>query len=275
MSGIVFENVTDLSLEETLCCGQCFRWTSMEDGSFSGIVRGRAVRASTDGDRLILYGAADADRAMWEDYFDLRYDYAEAKRRLSAMHPVMADAARFAPGIRILRQEPFEALISFIISQNNNIKRITGVIARLCACFGEPIGEGLYAFPTPERLAALEPDDLAPIRAGFRHRYIIDAARRVADGEIDLEEIRLLPYDQARGQLMRITGVGVKVADCVLLYGLHRTESFPLDVWMKRAMATLFDGLEPAAFGDCAGIAQQYVFHYSRMHSDLFTGGTK
>ena len=270
MSGIIFEKIRDLELKETLDCGQCFRWRERGDGSFFGIVRGRAVRASMRGDSLILDGAREEDRAMWQDYFDLSFDYAAVKRRLSDLHPVMAEAARYAPGIRILRQEPFEALICFIISQNNNIKRIAGIVDRLCACFGEPIGEGAYAFPTAERLAQLSPDDLAPIRAGFRHRYIIDAARRVASGDVDLERIRLLPYDVARRELMRITGVGVKVADCVLLYGLHRLEGFPLDVWMKRAMATLFGGMDPAAFGDCAGVAQQYIFHYARMHRELF-----
>ncbi|MBQ6335784.1 MAG: DNA-3-methyladenine glycosylase 2 family protein, partial [Ruminococcus sp.] len=118
--------------------------------------------------------------------------------------------------------------------------------------------------------AALSPDDLAPIRAGFRHRYIIDAAQKVADGTINLESLRSLPYEEARQSLMQITGVGVKVADCVLLYGLHRLDGFPLDVWMKRAMATLFPGVSPSDFGCYAGIAQQYIFHYSRMHPELF-----
>ena len=270
MSSIIFENIRDLDLRETLDCGQCFRWREGEGGSFSGVAYGRAVTARMDGDRLILEGADEADRELWSDYFDLSLDYAAVRERLSAIHPVMADAARYAPGIRILRQEPFEALISFIISQNNNIKRISGIVDRLCEHFGEPIGEGLYRFPDPARLAALEPDDLAPIRAGFRHRYIIDAARRVHSSDIDLEAIRLMPYDEAKAELMRITGVGVKVADCVLLYGLHRLDGFPLDVWMKRAMAVLFDGMDPKEFGEYAGIAQQYIFHYSRMHSELF-----
>ena len=267
---LVFENICDLELSETLDCGQCFRWRQQEDGSYRGVVRGRSVRASRDDGRLILDGADEADRELWADYFDLSRDYGAIRSRLAALHPVMAEAAQYAPGIRILRQEPFEALISFIISQNNNIKRIAGIIDRLCGGFGEPIGGGEYAFPTAERLAALEPDDLAPIRAGFRHRYIIDAARRVASGDVDLEAIRLMPYREAQAQLMRITGVGVKVADCVLLYGLHRLDSFPLDVWMKRAMATLFDGMEPSAFGECAGVAQQYIFHYARMHPACF-----
>lgn len=270
MNQVIFDDVFDLDLKETLDCGQCFRWTAQEDGSYCGVVRGRAARAALSGGRLILSGAREEDRMMWAEYFDLPRDYAAVRRRLSALHPVMAQAAQYAPGIRILRQEPFEALISFIISQNNNIKRIAGIIARLCEQFGEPIGVGQYAFPAAGRLAALSPDDLAPIRAGFRHRYIVDAAQKVADGTIDLELIRLMPYDEARAALMRITGVGVKVADCVLLYGLHRLESFPLDVWMKRAMATLFDSMSPLMFGDDAGIAQQYIFHYARCHPELF-----
>ena len=267
---VIFENVSDLDLKETLDCGQCFRWKENADGSFSGVVRGRAATAVTKGGSLILDGADEDDRDMWFGYFDLGLDYGEVRRRLSAIHPVMAEAARFAPGIRILNQEPFEALISFIISQNNNIKRISGIVERLCEGFGEPIGEGLYRFPTAERLAALEPDELAPIRAGFRHRYIVDAARRVNSGEIDLEALRETPYEDAKAELMKITGVGVKVADCALLYGLHRLDGFPLDVWMKRAMAALFDGMEPSAFGEYAGIAQQYIFHYSRMNPQLF-----
>lgn len=270
MSQLVFENIRDLSLKETLDCGQCFRWKETPDGGFHGVVRGMAATVRMNGDTLVIDGAKEEQRAMWADYFDLALDYASVKARLSEIHPVMADAARYAPGIRILRQEPFEALISFIISQNNNIKRIAGIVDRLCMNFGESIGGGDYAFPTAQRLAALSPDDLMPIRAGFRHRYIIDAAQKVADGTVDLESLRELPYDEARKTLMTITGVGVKVADCVMLYGLHRLDGFPLDVWMKRAMAVLFDGMRPSSFGEYAGIAQQYIFHYSRMHPEKF-----
>ena len=268
---LIFDNISDLDLPQTLDCGQSFRWRELSDRGFRGVVRGKTVIAHREADRLILDGAEENDRAMWYSYFDLGLDYGTVKRELSAIHPVLAEAARFAPGIRILNQEPFEALISFIISQNNNIKRITGIVDRLCEHFGEPIPEGQFAFPTAECLAGLSPDDPAPIRAGFRHRYIIDAARKVADGTVDLESLRSLPYDEARAGLMQITGVGVKVADCVLLYGLHRLDGFPLDVWMKRAMAALFPGLCPADFGQYAGIAQQYIFHYSRMHPELFS----
>ena len=270
MDGLIFEGISDLSLRETLGCGQCFRWREQEDGSFFGVVKGRMAVVRTDGDSLLIGGASEDDRALWADYFDLGLDYGAVRRQLAAVHPVMAQAARFAPGIRILRQEPFEALISFIISQNNNIKRIGGIVERLCCGFGEEIADGVYAFPTAQRLAALTSDELAPIRAGFRHRYIIDAAQKVADGTVCLEELRQAPYEDARAALMQITGVGVKVADCVLLYGLHRLEGFPMDVWMKRAMAALFDGMDPQAFGEYAGIAQQMIFHYARMNPEMF-----
>ena len=140
---------------------------------------------------------------------------------------------------------------------------------RLCENFGEKI-EGGYAFPTAEKMARLTPDNLAPLRAGFRNRYLVDAAQKVASGEVDLEKCRDCDYDEARAELMKITGVGVKVADCTLLFGLHRIEAFPVDVWMKRAMEKLFPDMKPDDFGAYAGIAQQYIFHYSRMHPELF-----
>lgn len=268
---IIFQNITDFDLQKTFSCGQCFRFRENENATFSGVVRGRAVTVGYQNGMLTLYGAEEADRALWKDYFDLDRDYGKIRRELSALHPVMQQAAAYAAGIRILSQEPFEALITFIISQNNHIKRIAGIVDRLCGYFGEEIAEGVYAFPAAETLAALTEDDLAPVRAGFRHPYILDAAKKVSAGEIDLDSLRALPYEEARAELMKIKGVGVKVADCVLLYGLHRLDAFPMDVWMKRAMKELFNDMDPGVFGENAGIAQQYIFHYSRMHPELFS----
>ena len=180
--------------------------------------------------------------------------------------PILKDAAKNAPGIRILAQEPWEALCSFIISQNNNIPRIKGIISRLCETFGKKSGES-YTFPSAETLAVLEPDDLQNLRAGFRAGYIIDGARKVASGEIDLEALRNMPIETAREKLMTIRGVGPKVAECTLLYGLHRLEAFPIDTWIKKAMSTLYEGLKPEDFGEYAGIAQQYIFVQMRMAS--------
>ena len=267
---IVIPDVRDLDLEQTLDCGQSFRWEKQNDGSFSGVAFGKYVNISLDGADMIIKNAAPEDEKIWREYFDLELDYGKIRGDISKLHPVLEDAARYAPGIRILRQEPYEALCTFIISQNNNIKRIKGIVARLCESFGDEIDEGVYTFPTAERLAELTPDDLAPLRAGFRNRYIIDSAKKVASGEVDLELCKTADYEAARAELMKITGVGVKVADCTLLFGMHRVEAFPVDVWMKRAMEKLFPGMSANDFGEYAGIAQQYIFHYSRMHPELF-----
>ena len=269
---IVIPDVRDLDLEQTLDCGQSFRWEKQNDGSFSGVAFGKYVNISLDGTDMIIKNAAPEDEKIWREYFDLELDYGKIRGDISKLHPVLEDAARYAPGIRILRQEPYEALCTFIISQNNNIKRIKGIVARLCVSFGDEIDEGVYTFPTAERLAELTPDDLAPLRAGFRNRYIIDSAKKVASHEVDLELCKTADYDTARAELMKITGVGVKVADCTLLFGMHRVEAFPVDVWMKRAMEKLFPGMTANDFGEYAGIAQQYIFHYSRMHPELFEG---
>lgn len=268
---VVVKNITSLDLAQTLDCGQSFRWEQNEDNSFTGIAFGKAVTVSIkDGDLYIKNTSGEDFEKIWRSYFDLDLDYDKIRTEISEIHPILKEASQYAPGIRILRQEPFEALCTFIISQNNNIKRIKGIVKRLCESFGDKIGEDLYAFPTAEKLATLDVKELESLRAGFRNRYIIDGAQKVASGEVDLEKCRTLPYEDARAELMKIVGVGQKVADCTLLFGLHRIESFPLDVWMKRAMATLFPNLTPQDFGQYAGIAQQYIFHYSRMHPELF-----
>ena len=267
---IAFEKISDLDLAQTLDCGQSFRWSENGDGSFSGIAFGRSVRVRLDGDTLYIENAPREDAPLWRSYFDLDLDYGEVRRGIAEIHPILREASEYAGGIRILRQEPYEALCTFIISQNNNIKRIKGIVARLCESFGKGLPDGGYAFPTAQRMAELSPDDLAPLRAGFRARYLADAAKKVASGEVDLEKCRGADYGEARAELMKITGVGVKVADCTLLFGLHRVEAFPVDVWMKRALETLFPGMAPSDFGEYAGIAQQYIFHYSRMHPDIF-----
>ncbi|MCR5636293.1 MAG: DNA-3-methyladenine glycosylase [Clostridiales bacterium] len=257
----------DFDLTQTFECGQCFRWNKNPDCSYTGIAFGKKLTLKHIDDKVLLYNTSEEDfNYYWRNYFDLSLNYGNVKRALGAMHPVMKKVCDYAPGIRILNQEPFEALISFIISQNNNIPRIKGIIDRLCAGFGEYKEGTGFAFPTPQRLAMLSEDDLAPIRSGFRAKYICDAAKKTADGEIDLEQISKMPIEEAREKLMTIKGVGPKVAECVLLYGMHRLECFPLDVWMKRAMRVYFPDKTPGFFGNYAGIAQQYIFHYSRFN---------
>ncbi len=268
---VTLYNITNFDLAQTLDCGQAFRWELRSDGSFTGVAMGKRLTLTLDGSTLTIDGIDENEYLnVWAEYFDLNRNYGEIGNTLSQLHPILREAYDYAPGIRILAQEPWEALCSFIISQNNNIPRIKLIIGRLCEAYGDEIEDSVYSFPCAEKLAGLSVDDLSPIKAGFRARYIIDAAQKVSGGEVDLDELKRAPLDEAKARLMTITGVGPKVADCTLLYGLHRLESFPLDVWMKRAMSRLFPELTPKDFGEYGGIAQQYIFHYSRMHPELF-----
>ena len=270
VNGIKISGVKDLDLGETLDCGQSFRWKRNDNGSFSGVAFNRAVTMDLIGTDLYIDNAPMEDYDLWYNYLDLQLDYGKIRNDISKLHPVLKEASAYAPGIRILRQDPWEALCTFIISQNNNIKRIKGIVERLCENFGEKLSDGEYTFPTAEKLSKLSVDDLAPIRAGFRNKYIIDGAQKVNSGEVNLNICYDLPYDEAQQELMKIKGVGTKVADCTLLFGFHRIEAFPLDVWMKRAMEKLFPTMSPKDFGEYAGIAQQYIFHYSRMNPEIF-----
>lgn len=250
-----------LDLKQTLFCGQCFRFAETDDNIFEGMAGGRYVKLRQEKNGITLLDAEEDDVRFWQDYFDTELDYGGLIKAFSEDKTL--EAACRGRGIRVLKQEPFETLISFIISQNNNIKRITGIIQRLCENFGDRVRGG-YSFPSAEKLAALSPDDLSPLRAGFRAKYIIDAAQKVNSGEVDFAKIALLPDDEAREALKVIKGVGDKVADCVLLFGLHRLSAVPKDVWIKRVISYYYpDGL-PACVGEYAGIAQQYLFDFAR-----------
>ncbi|MDE6729032.1 MAG: DNA-3-methyladenine glycosylase 2, partial [Oscillospiraceae bacterium] len=246
--------------KQTFFCGQCFRWKELENGSFSGIVSEKRIIVTENAREIII--ESDHTREFLENYFDLAADYSGYIMRFST-DPTLKAACEHSPGIRILRQEPFETLISFIISQNNNIPRISGIIDRLCENFGEKV-DGGFAFPTPKRLNGITADDLAPLRAGFRARYIADAISRVNSGEIDFEEINALPLSPARERLKQIVGVGDKVADCVLLFAFHKLDAFPKDVWVKRIMAEYYPNGLPDCVKGAEGVAQQYLFDFIR-----------
>lgn len=259
----------NFDIKQTFLCGQCFRWTEAEENIFHGIAHGRYLRIRQETDGVTLLDINEKDISLWEDYFDLSTDYTALIDRFSS-DPTLSAACKSSYGIRILRQEPFETLISFIISQNNNIPRISGIIGRLCEGFGEKL-DGGYAFPSAESLKGVAPEELAPLRAGFRARYICDAVSKVNSGEIDFDEIKLLPLDTAREKLKTIVGVGDKVADCVLLFGFGKKDAFPRDVWVKRLMAAFYpDGLPECTVG-AEGVAQQYLFDYVRNNNGLLS----
>lgn len=249
---------------QTLDCGQAFRWRVDTDGTCFGFAKGKALKIKSEGNKTVFFDTSEEDfKNIWFDYFDFERDYSEIVNTVSA-NKTVKEAIKFASGIRVLRQDPWEALCSFIISQNNNIPRIKGIIDRLCQNFGEKCGE-YYTFPKAEALANLTPEDLSPLRCGFRARYIIDAAKKVSSGEINLEELKNTDTDTARAELMKICGVGAKVADCTLLFGLSHINALPRDVWIKRAIEKLFDGEFPKECEEYAGIVQQYIFQYARL----------
>lgn len=259
------EHTGELELDSTLDCGQCFRWSRTPAG-WAGVVDGRSVLARMEGDTLLLEGPDETERDFWSRYFALDVDYPALLARYQAGNRRLAACVAENPGIRVLRQPFFETLCTFILSQNNNIPRIRGLVERLCALCGSPLENGQHAFPTPEQLAACTEEQLATLRAGWRAGYLADAAQKVLGPLPGPEALTALPLADAQAALMTIHGVGPKVADCTLLYGLGRWDAFPLDVWMKRAMAQLFPRGIPVCCRGTQGIAQQFIFAYARAH---------
>ncbi|MBR7081917.1 MAG: DNA-3-methyladenine glycosylase 2 family protein [Oscillospiraceae bacterium] len=248
-------------------CGQCFRWNAEPDGSYTGVAMGRAANVKMRGDTVLISGEKEDFTEIWHDYFDLGTNYGDVRRSL-CIDDYMREASDYGAGIRILNQDRWEALCSFIISQCNNIPRIKKIVEALCALFGdrtELYGREYFTFPTAERLAALTADDLAPIRSGYRAPYIVEAAKAVASGEIDLDRLSETTPEEARRVLKSINGIGDKVANCAILFSLRMTEAFPIDVWMKKAIAEHYgSGFDPKIFGKYAGLAQQYMFYFQR-----------
>ncbi len=260
----VIFNASCLDIGLTLDCGQAFRWVQTGKNEWHGVAFSKPLTIRQSGSEIELIGASEEDfEKIWSPYFDLKRDYDALCERFKADEH-LKKAVSECCGIRILHQEPWEALCSFIISSNNNIPRIKGIIDRLCHLLGEPLGNDDYSFPTAERIAAAGIEALAPIRAGFRAKYIIDAAQKVAGGEIDFEKIYASSLDEGRDELIKIKGVGEKVAQCTLLYGFGKVDAFPVDVWVKRILQEMYpDGL-PECVSGARGIAQQYLFHWRR-----------
>lgn len=264
-------NIDHFSLDQTFLCGQCFRWEKADDGTFYGVVANHAVKMYYHDPKTIYVESSNPDLVYWSHYLNFSNDYNVIEEKLwndEKLRPCIETGR----GIRILRQDLWETIISFIISANNNIPRIKKIISALCENFGEEIhfdGKTFFGFPSPEVLASLTTEDLAPIRAGFRDKYILDAAKRVASGEINLDDIKKMTDKDAKSTLMKIKGVGNKVADCILLFALGRYKTFPQDVWIKRILNDLYGVGEkdiPAfvenTFGNYGGIAQQYLYYY-------------
>lgn len=259
--------IEDFDISQTFECGQCFRFEKTGEMEYFGIAKNKALKISQAGNIITFHNTTLQDfNDIWVDYFDLNTDYKEIKRIIN-LDETGKKSTEFANGIRILKQDSWEALCSFIISQNNNIPRIKGIIKTLCEMFGEKI-EGGFAFPSAEVIVQKTVEQLAPLKAGFRAKYILDAAQKVSSKQVDLEKISNSHIDEARIELLKIFGVGKKVCECALLFGFYRVEAFPEDVWIKRVLDEYYKDGFPHQLKPIGGIAQQYLFHYKRCISN-------
>lgn len=276
---ITITELHDFELKHIFECGQCFRFFSDAPDQYTVIAFGKALRIQKVKDNTFrFYTTKEEFETFWFDYFDLARDYGALKQTLSVKDPVMRQAVGFGAGIRILKQDLWECIISFIISSSNNVPRIQKILEAFCRQFGDKfsyLGNVYYSFPPPERIAKLNLEDLCCIRAGYRDKYILDAAKKIADGTISLEKLKRASFEQAQKMLFQIYGIGCKVANCILLFGLGHTQSFPVDVWIKRTVESFyFKGKQQSIpvisafaqeqFGALGGFAQQYLFFFAR-----------
>lgn len=299
MNNIIEFEVKNFDLDHIFDCGQCFRFEpctelknsreSIRDNAYIGIAGGRVAFLTFEGKadfagKLTIElldnnnEALASTKEFWEEYLDLSRDYGKIKEEFSKRDEKLATAIKYGEGIRILKQEPFETIISFIISQNSNIPRIKKCINVISEKYGKFLGEyngdKYYAFPTISELSLATKEELMDLKLGYRADYIVKTVAQIQENLAEFERLPELDYSQARDYLLGLTGIGPKVADCILLFGLSRVEAFPIDVWVKRVMHEVYGfkendlkGMKAFAsenFGKFGGIAQQYLFYYIR-----------
>lgn len=276
---IRIKNMEDFEPQHIFECGQAFRWKREEDESYTIVHKGRILNVARDGEDILLNGSDREDfENIWYDYFDLGTDYGEIKRILGK-DPILREAIDYGHGIRILNQDPYETTISFIISANNQIPRIKNSIRLITENYGKRIGEYMgedyYSFPDVETLARAEKEDLKEVcRVGFRDKYIVKSSKMILNKEVDLDSLFDLSREEASVELKKLAGVGPKVSNCILLFSLKKSDSFPVDVWVKRIMEYFYfkEDTKPSTiskfakekYGELGGYAQQYLFYYAR-----------
>ena len=281
----ILKNLETFNLKDIFECGQCFRWNEQEDGSYTGIWKENVVNIKKEGQDYIFTGICKTENLEEEihTYFDMDRNYEEIKENLSHIDNYMKDSIQYGKGIRILNQDLWETIISFIISANNNIPRIKGIIERLSKTYGKQIkwnGKIYYTFPTPEELKNVTVEQYRALGLGFRDIRLYETTKMILEGKVDLKELEENPNTtEVREKLSTLSGVGPKVADCILLFSdLKRLEVFPIDVWVRRVMNDLYirnedetkvnkkqiEKIAKEKFGDLAGLAQQYLFYWRR-----------
>ena len=280
----ILKNVNSFELKDIFECGQCFRWNEEIDRSYTGVFKGNVLNVKKDKNSVIFKGICQDDiKLVVEDYFDLNTDYEKIKEKLSKIDINMKKSVDYGSGIRILNQDLWETIISFIISANNNIPRIKGIIERLSKKYGNKItwnSKEYYTFPTANQLKNVTVEEYRQLGLGFRDVRLFETTKMILEKQIDLEKLYSEPNtEKVREELLKLSGVGPKVADCILLFSdLKRLEVFPIDVWVRRVMNDLYikeedeakvskkkiENLAKEKFGDIAGLAQQYLFYWRR-----------
>lgn len=256
-------------------CGQCFRFSKHpeKNDTYRGVAHDKYLEITQNENEVIFNCDEKSYKNLWHHFLDLDNNYSSYIDSF-ADDKVLYEASKFSSGIRLLKQDPWETLCSFIISQNNNIPRIKGIIENMSKAYGEGFeyeGNTYYSFPTASALSQAGEESIFALKTGFRAKYIYDAATKVESGEIDLKAIFDMSLEEAMQTLMKIKGVGPKVASCVLLFGFSKYDAFPIDVWVKKILANYYaGGMSPHFTGKHAGIAQQYLFYYERCKNNVY-----
>lgn len=276
---VILENIKHFNPTHIFECGQCFRWIKQPDTSYTGVAMGRVINIKKEGNKIYLANTTKEDfENIWYDYFDLGRNYEEMVNTLKVMDQYLEKATEFGEGIRILKQDGWEMLISFIISANNRIPMIQRAINNLSRNFGTYIGEykgqDYYAFPTPQQLNKATVKEIRVCSTGFRDKYIKSTAQIVSDENINILDYRNKSTEDCLKELRKFNGVGPKVADCIALFGMQKYDTFPVDVWVKRVMQEFYVDEDLSLtkirkfgidkFKDLSGFAQQYLFYYAR-----------
>ncbi|MBC8059224.1 MAG: DNA-3-methyladenine glycosylase 2 family protein [Clostridiaceae bacterium] len=284
-NGIILRTVRNFNLKHIFECGQCFRWNLEEDGNYIGVAFERVIELQAIGEDVAIYNTSLAEfNEIWLNYFDLKRDYLSLKEEF-IKDPLLKEAVEFGHGIRLLQQEPFELIVSFIISSNNRIPMIKKCILNISKKWGKKVeykGKTYYTFPNVQDLHIAELEELSACSTGFRAKYIKDTvdkiynnkSEEVYENSYDINWIKSQPDQDCHEALQKFTGVGPKVADCIMLFSMSKYSAFPVDVWVKRAMQYFYlapdvslkkiRGFAIDKFGNQAGFAQQYLFYYAR-----------
>ncbi|RXI39393.1 8-oxoguanine DNA glycosylase [Clostridium tetani] len=287
IEGIILKGIKNFELNHIFDCGQCFRWNRQENGNYIGVAYGKVIEVEKKQDEIILYNTNEKEfEEIWKNYFDLNREYSKIKTILSE-DKLLKEAIDYGYGIRILQQEPFEIIISFIISANNRIPMIKKAIEKISRKWGKKLeykGKKYYSFPSMEKLYNASIEEVEECGTGFRSKYIVDTVSKIYENittdsseynkQFDINYIEKLQDEECHSMLQNFKGIGPKVADCIMLFSMGKDSAFPVDVWVKRAMQHFYLAPDVSLkkirdfarekFGEFSGLAQQYLFYYAR-----------